>query len=187
MGTAYQHKKKHHPSCEAWWREHHDLGPLWRFGAWAACHHWGKINSQFYQGILQNNVTVSGYQFVWCNNKMILNIDVNLERMFFFFLKRPHTLSQLRSSREPFTPDILRIWLSWSSSVSKNGPKVLLNVVQVWSTGPGVLVWGYCQLLNYFFHQHNECLICVFSNDMNNSNCLHIITSNKLCLSIIVT
>lgn len=34
--------------------------------------------------------------------------------------------------QELFTPDIIRTWLSWS--FKRNGPKFLLDIVQVWST-----------------------------------------------------
>lgn len=37
------------------------------------------------------------------------------------------------TSRERFTPDILRILLNWNILVKRNGPKFLLTVVQLWS------------------------------------------------------
>ncbi len=43
-----------------------------------------------------------------------------------------------------FTPDVLRIWVNWSSSVRKNGPKLLLDVCRFNTQLQKALAWGYC-------------------------------------------
>ena len=130
---------KPHPHCKVWWREHHGLGLLCCLRAWAACYHrWKNVFpslSRHFAGECkaicppieaQQKLSRTGQRQKKVNQQNGFN-----RRKYAFWSGPVRVLTSTRlrccgmTSRERFTPDILRILLNWNSFVKRNGPNLL--------------------------------------------------------------
>ena len=167
----------------------------------------GKMNSQVYQDIFQENVRLSVRQLK-LNRSWVMQQDNNpkhtskattewLQQKKICLLEWSLRCCGM-TSREHFTPDIPRILLNWNSFVKSNSPKFLLTVVHVCSA-TAENTWlrlllpkkGQPVIKSKGSHPvytlYCECLHSVFNKDMNMYNCLCVISLSRLCLSIVVT